>query len=360
MSLSAPIPPGSVIGILGAGQLGRMLGLAAASLGYRTAFFCPDPGSPAFQIAERFWREPYGSRAALAEFADAVDLITYEFENVPATALDFLEDRKPIRPGRQALAISQDRLCEKDFLSRLGLPVAPYRAVEDLDGLKAAINDLSLPAILKTRRLGYDGKGQARIMAPEEAAGAWAKLNSEQAILEALIPFDCEISVLLARNPAGDIACWPPVLNVHQEGILRTSEVPAPISSVQAARAEAIARRIADALDFIGVMAVEMFLIAGRPEPLVNEIAPRVHNSGHWTLDGSRTDQFEQHIRAICGLPLGAADVLGRVRMENLIGDEAGRWHDLLSDPTAKLHLYGKSPPRPGRKMGHVTWLRTD
>lgn len=357
---AALIPPGSIIGVLGGGQLGRMLGLAAAELGYRTAFFCPDPDSPAFQIAERSWREPYGSRAALADFADAVDLITYEFENVPTAALDFLEARRPIRPGRRALAISQDRLEEKMFLTGLGIPVAPFRAVDSLEALMAAVADIGRPAIIKTRRLGYDGKGQARVTQRSDCAAAWAGLNSEQAVVEAMIPFDSEISVLLARGVDGTIRSWPPAENVHKDGILRSSTLPAAIGDRLASDALSLASRIAEALDFTGVMAVEMFVLKAENRLLVNEIAPRVHNSGHWTLDGSETSQFEQHIRAICGLPLGASGVTGRIRMDNLIGDEVDRWRDILADPLAKLHLYGKASARDGRKMGHVTRVWRD
>ncbi|GER01825.1 N5-carboxyaminoimidazole ribonucleotide synthase [Iodidimonas gelatinilytica] len=354
------LAPGGTIGILGGGQLGRMLSIAAAQLGYRTAIYCPDPLSPAFQMCDRYWQAPYESRAALAEFADAVDLISFEFENVPALSLDFLKARVPIRPGIASLATTQDRLFEKDFLSVLDIPVAPYHDVASAAALHDAAQTLGYPVIAKTRRLGYDGKGQVRLEKGDNAQDAWDSLASELVIAESVIPFDREISVLLARGLDGNIASWPPVENDHSKGILRTSRVPATISDSVADQALSYAHAIAEALDFVGVLAVEMFVTDKTGEVLVNEVAPRVHNSGHWTLDGAVTSQFEQHIRAICGLPLGDSRALGRIRMENLIGKDITHWRDILGDPLAHFHHYGKAVAKPGRKMGHVTWVDPD
>lgn len=358
--MTSPLEPGSTVGILGGGQLGRLLAMAAADLGYRSAIFCPDSLSPAFHVCDRHWQAPYDSRAALAEFADAVDIVTFEFENVPALSLDFLEARVPIRPSQRALATTQDRLVEKNFIAGLGIPVAPYRDVSDPEALKAAGIDLGFPIIAKTRRLGYDGKGQMRLEQASDAERAWAGLASGLVIAEQVISFDREISVVLARGMDGTIIPWSVSENVHQDGILSTSHVPALVSDLVNDRALSYARTLAEALDFVGVMAVEMFVIDETGDVIVNEIAPRVHNSGHWTLDGSLISQFEQHIRAICGLPLADTRTLGRVRMENLIGDDIERWHEILQDPQARLHHYGKSVTKPGRKMGHVTWVDLD
>jgi 5-(carboxyamino)imidazole ribonucleotide synthase len=358
--MTRPLEPGATIGILGGGQLGRLLAIAAAELGYRPAIFCPDPLSPAFHVCDRHWQAPYDSRAALAEFADAVDIVTFEFENVPALSLDFLEARVPIRPSQKALATTQDRLIEKKFIADLGIPVAPFRDVSDADSLKAAGVDLGFPVIAKTRRLGYDGKGQVRLEAASDADHAWASLASGLVIAEQVISFDREVSVILARGLDGTIRPWSVTENVHHKGILSTSHVPALVSDQINSKALSHARTIADALGFVGVMAVEMFVIDKTGDVIVNEIAPRVHNSGHWTLDGALTSQFEQHIRAICGLPLGDPRALGRVHMENLIGADIDRWQELLHDPQACLHHYGKSVTRPGRKMGHVTWVDPD
>lgn len=358
--MTTPLAPGATIGILGGGQLGRLLTMAAADLGYRSAIFCPDPLSPAFHVCDRHWQAPYDSRAALAEFADAVDIVTFEFENVPALSLDFLEARVPIRPSQKALATTQDRLVEKDFITSLGIPVAPYRDVGDPETLRNAGIDLGFPIIAKTRRLGYDGKGQVRLEHPSDADNAWEKLASGLIIAEHMVTFDREISVILARGMDGTTVPWSVTENVHKDGILSTSHVPALISDLVNDRALNYARDIANALDFVGVMAVEMFVIDKTGDVIVNEIAPRVHNSGHWTLDGALTSQFEQHIRAICGLPLSDTRTLGRVHMENLIGQDIARWPEFLADPQARLHHYGKSTIKPKRKMGHVTWIDLD
>lgn len=357
--MSAPLPPGATVGILGGGQLGRMLALAAAPLGYRTAVFCPDPLSPAFHVTNRIFKAGYGDTDALAGFAEACDVITYEFENIPAETVTFLADKAPLRPNPQALATTQDRLFEKDFLSVLDVPVASYRDVDGPEALAQAVELLG-PVVAKTRRFGYDGKGQARLSSKADAAAAWSAMGTDAAIAEARIAFDREISVIAARALDGDIVTFPPAENRHQGGILRSSRVPAAITGEAADIAAAYAHSIAEALDFIGVLAVEMFVIDKTGEVIVNEIAPRVHNSGHWTIEGAVTSQFAQHIRAVCGLPLGDASALGHVRMDNLIGADIDRRAELLADRRAHLHHYGKAGAKPGRKMGHVTWVESD
>ncbi|WP_281300688.1 MULTISPECIES: 5-(carboxyamino)imidazole ribonucleotide synthase [unclassified Iodidimonas] len=354
------LAPGARIGILGGGQLGLMLSLAAARLGYRTAIFSPEPESPAFRACDRFWQASYQDRTALAEFADAVDLISFEFENVPAPSLDFLSALQPIQPGIKALATSQDRMLEKDFLSLLDIPVAPYHDVATAAALADAAQVLGYPVIAKTRRLGYDGKGQVRLYGPDEIETGWTALGSDLVIVEKLIPFDREISIILARARDGSMRHYPPIENRHASGILRSSHLPAQLDESCFEQAISYAHAIATALDYVGILTVEMFVIDDQHEVIVNEIAPRVHNSGHWTIDGAVTSQFEQHIRAICGLPLGASDALGRVRMENLIGDDISHWQNILSDPYAHLHHYGKAAAKPGRKMGHVTWVEPE
>lgn len=344
-------PQGSTIGILGGGQLGRMLSVAASRLGYRCHIY--EPGaSPAGDVALTVTTAPYEDEAALRAFAASVDVITFEFENVPTSALDLLESLKPIRPNRRALAISQDRLGEKSFLNDLGLLTAPWAAVNSEADLRAAIGKLGTPAILKTTRLGYDGKGQVKLGAEVEIPAAWAAMNDAACVLEGFVAFDREVSVIAARNLDGQVACFDPGENVHREGILRTTTVPARLNPGQRADAVLIAARILHALDYVGVMGVELFVTA--KGLLVNEIAPRVHNSGHWTQQGCTVDQFEQHIRAVVGLPLGDGNRYADVVMENLIGDDVLRIPDLLKARDTAVHLYGKGAPRPGRKMGHV------
>jgi 5-(carboxyamino)imidazole ribonucleotide synthase len=349
------LPPGSTIGILGGGQLGRMLAVAASRLGFHAHVYDPDPTAPAGQIA-RLTSAPYDDIAALTAFAHSVDVITYEFENIPTAALDALQALKPIHPNRRALAISQDRITEKDFLNSLGLQTAPYAAVGSLDDLTQAIAKIGTPAILKTTRLGYDGKGQARIMAPQDAAIAWATMQAAPSVLEGFIPFTHEVSVIAARAQDGSVACYDPGENVHEGGILRTTTIPARLAPNQRTDAVLIAARILNALDYVGVMGVELFVT---PTALiVNEIAPRVHNSGHWTQNGCAVDQFEQHIRAVAGLPLGDGSRHSDVIMENLIGDDIARIPAILREPHAALHMYGKAAARPGRKMGHVNRVK--
>ena len=347
------LPPGSRIGILGGGQLGRMLALAAAPLGFRCHIFGPEAEPPAGQVAERVTIAGYEDEAALDAFARAVDVVTLEFENVPASCLEFLAQRVAVQPGARALATTQDRLVEKDFANSVGAATAPYAAVDGLDDLRAAVARIGPKAVLKTRRLGYDGKGQVMLDGSSDLAQAWQALAGAPSILEGYIPFDSEISVITARALDGSIDAYPPIANRHRNHILDRSEVPAGLYSVQANRAIEMAADLATALDYVGVLAVEMFVVG--EDLLVNEIAPRVHNSGHWSIEGAVTSQFEQHIRAICGLPLGAMTLRGRVEMENLIGDDVDRVPQLLAERGTHVHLYGKTEVRPGRKMGHVT-----
>ncbi|MCU0908424.1 MAG: 5-(carboxyamino)imidazole ribonucleotide synthase [Rhodobacteraceae bacterium] len=349
--MSDALPLGSTVGILGGGQLGRMLAMAAARLGYAVRIYDPAPGCPASQVAPCV-TAAWDDAAALDAFAAAVDVVTYEFENVPAAALDRLAETRAIRPSRQALRISQDRLPEKEFLTGIGLETAAFAAVASEQDLTAALSRLGCPAILKTRRLGYDGKGQVRITDPSEVPAAWAALAGADAILEGFVPFEHEISVIGARGLDGRVACFDPAENVHRDGILRTSTVPAGVPARIVQDAVLATARILSALDYVGVIGVEFFVAGGRL--VVNEIAPRVHNSGHWTEAGCAVDQFEQHIRAITGWPLGDGARHSDVQMENLIGDDIARVPRIAQEADARLHLYGKAEARPGRKMGHV------
>ncbi|PJF07808.1 5-(carboxyamino)imidazole ribonucleotide synthase [Pseudorhodobacter sp. MZDSW-24AT] len=344
--------PGATIGILGGGQLGRMLSVAASRLGFQCHIFEPGAAPPAGHVAARVTTAPYEDLAALRAFAQSVDVITYEFENVPTASLDALEAIRPIRPNRRALAVSQDRIAEKEFLTGLGLTTAPYARVTDAASLDAALARIGAPAILKTTRLGYDGKGQARIKTAEDAAPALAAMNGAEAVLEGFIDFSHEVSVIAARGLDGSVACYDPGENVHQGGILHTTTLPARLSPGQRSDAVLIAARILNALDYVGVLGVELFVT---PKGLiVNEIAPRVHNSGHWTQAGCAVDQFEQHIRAIAGWPLGDGSRHADVVMENLIGADVDRVPTLARERNTQIHLYGKAEAKPGRKMGHV------
>jgi 5-(carboxyamino)imidazole ribonucleotide synthase len=349
--MSERLAPGAVIGILGGGQLGRMLSMAAARLGFRTHIYEPGAECPATHVAFTTTCAPYEDGEALRAFARSVDVVTYEFENVPAEALDLIEAEVPIRPGRRALSVSQDRLTEKEFLSGLGLATAPFGAVATEAELSAALDRIGTPAILKTRRLGYDGKGQARIMAPADAGDAFAALAGAPSILEGFVAFSREVSVIAARGLDGSVACFDPGENVHEGGILRTTTIPARLSAAQRSDAVLIAARMLNALDYVGVMGVELFVTDGGL--IVNEFAPRVHNSGHWTQTGCVIDQFEQHIRAVTGWPLGDGKRHSNVVMENLIGDDIARVPEIAATEAA-IHLYGKAEARPGRKMGHV------
>jgi 5-(carboxyamino)imidazole ribonucleotide synthase len=351
------LKPGDTIGIVGGGQLGRMLAMAAARLGLRCRVFSPDPDSPAFDVVANATCAEYADVEALELFASDVDVITYEFENVPAASAMILSARRPVLPDRKILETTQDRLIEKDFVKRLGIKTADYADVSSPQTLHAAIAKIGLPAVLKTRRFGYDGKGQTIIRPGDDPDRAWEDLGTRSAILEAFIPFEREISVIAARSADGSVECFDVTENEHRDHILKVSRVPAAISDTLAAHAREVAQRLAGALDYVGVLAVEMFVVPGDhgPQVLVNEIAPRVHNSGHWTLDGASISQFEQHIRAIAGWPLGKPLRHGNVTMTNLIGDEVNSYEDWLTIPGATVHLYGKGTPRPGRKMGHVT-----
>jgi len=350
-----PLPPGATIGILGGGQLGRMLSVAAARLGYKTHIYEPGPNPPAADVAHSVTTAGYDDTAALTAFAQNVDVITYEFENIPTSALDVLEALCPIHPNRRALGISQDRIAEKDFLSGLGLTTAPYARVKNASDLDTALATIGTPAILKTTRLGYDGKGQARIMTTGDAPAALAAMKGAEAVLEGFIGFSHEVSVIAARGQDGSVSAYDPGENVHRAGILHTTTIPAKLTPSQRTDAVLLAARILNALDYVGVMGVELFVTAGGL--IVNEIAPRVHNSGHWTQNGCAVDQFEQHIRAVSGLPLGDGSRYADVVMENLIGDDVGRIPALLAEKNCALHLYGKPETRPGRKMGHINQI---
>lgn len=346
------IPPGGTIGIMGGGQLGRMLAIAAANLGYRTHVFAPGISGPATEVSARWTQSAYDDVAAVAAFAAQVDVVTYEFENIDVAALP---QHNGVFPPPQALEVAQDRLTEKSFAEQHGARPAPWRKVDTLEDLRAALADLGAPAILKTRRLGYDGKGQERIEDPARAAAAWLAIGQKPAVLEGFVRFEGEFSILLCRGRDGGIVRWDAVENRHRHGILDLSLAPATgLAAEQAIEAGGIAARIADALDYVGVLACEFFATA--EGPVFNEMAPRVHNSGHWTIEGSVTSQFENHIRAICGLPLGSTALTGaRVEMRNLLGADAEQWPAILADARNHLHLYGKSGQRPDRKMGHVT-----
>ncbi|OYU15003.1 MAG: 5-(carboxyamino)imidazole ribonucleotide synthase [Alphaproteobacteria bacterium PA4] len=351
------IEPGSTIGILGGGQLGRMLALAAASMGYRVHVLAPEAELPAGDVAAEVTRADYTDRAALDRFAASIDVATFEFENIDTAAIRHLATRVPVFPSADSLEVAQDRLAEKRFVEALGGRPAAYHPVDSRADLDVAIAALGLPAVLKTRRMGYDGKGQARLHSAGDADAAWAALGGQPAILEAWVDFSHEFSVLLARGQDGDIASWPVPHNSHEGGILATSRVPAPPEIMALVPdAVALARRVAEALDHVGVLTLEFF--ATPDGPRFNEMAPRVHNSGHWTIEGTRASQFENHIRAVCGLPLGSTALTApEVLMRNLLGEDVHDWAKLLADGRAHLHLYGKSEVKPGRKMGHVTFL---
>lgn len=355
--MTGPLPPGSTIGILGGGQLGRMLAIAAAQIGYRTHIYAPEADAVAGEVASARTIAAYDDSQALDIFGSAVDVVTFEFENVPADTVARLSPYIPVQPGARSLAVAQDRSREKAFAAGLAIPMARFADVREEASLAAALDIVGTPAILKTATQGYDGKGQARIAKLSGAAEAWQTIGRHRAVLEEMIAFDGEFSVLLARGIDGSIALWDCPENVHKDGILSESLVPArPAIARHVAAAVAHSIALAEALDHVGVLACEFFATPGGP--LFNEMAPRVHNSGHWTIEGAVTSQFENHIRAICGLPLGATTRRGpAVRMRNLIGADVDGWFDLFSDPEACVHLYGKGHGRAGRKMGHATWV---
>ncbi len=354
--------PGDTIGILGGGQLARMLCLAAAPLGLRCHVYAPEADGPAFDVCAERTVAAYDDEAALGRFAASVGVVTYEFENVPAETAAFLSARVPVRPDPAALARTQDRFVEKSFLRDLGLEVPGFEKVDSLAELESAVARLGRPAVLKTRRFGYDGKGQAMIREGTDPADAWAAVGKHPSILEAFVPFVREVSVVAARSLDGTVAEFDLCENMHRDHILAETIVPAAVRPETATAALAAAEKIAVALGYVGVLAVEMFIVedgAGE-RVLINEIAPRVHNSGHWTIEGARTSQFAQHIRAVAGWPLGSPERLGRIRMLNLVGRDADAWPEIAADPRAHLHLYGKGEPRRGRKMGHVTHVDKD
>ena len=350
------IAPGGTIGILGGGQLGRMTAMAAARLGYRCRIYCPDNDAPASAVAAATTVAPYDDLAALERFAQAVDVVTFEFENVPASAGEKLSAWKPTRPDPRVLHVTQQRLREKNFLSSINVPVTRYLEVAHKEALPQAVQALGRPCVLKSASFGYDGKGQVRIDPETDLDPVWRQMGGDLAILEAFVDFQREISVVIARGHDGAMALFVPVENQHRNHILDTTIAPARIAPEVAMKAEAIARRIAQELKLVGLLAVEMF-VTRDGDVLVNELAPRPHNSGHWTIDACVTSQFEQFVRAVCGLPLGSPERHSDAVMKNLIGDDLRDWRHILGEPGAKLHLYGKTEARPGRKMGHVTRL---
>jgi 5-(carboxyamino)imidazole ribonucleotide synthase len=354
-TLNKPLAPGGTIGIIGGGQLGRMLALAGARLGLKTSIYNDTADAPAFQVTPHATVGAYDDLSKLGAFADACDVVTFEFENLPAHAIAHLSEHVPVRPGAHALAVTQDRLSEKTFVERLGLKTAPFFEVSSAEQGRAAFGRLNSKAIIKTRRFGYDGKGQAKVANADETAKAFESFKGAPAILEGFVDFFYEASVVAARGADGSFLAYDPPENEHENHILRRSTVPSRLSATQVAEARAIAKKIADALEYVGVLAVELFV--GRDGALlVNEIAPRVHNTGHWTIEACQCSQFEQHMRAVAGWPLGDPSRHADAVMENIIGAEADAWEALAK--TGALHLYGKVESRPGRKMGHVTRLK--
>ena len=351
------LKPGQMIGILGGGQLARMMALAAAPLGLKCHIYAPEGDNPAFDVAAARTIASYEDHAALERFARAVDVVTYEFENVPARTAEILSSLVEVLPRPQALETTQDRLTEKSFIRDLGLAVPNFLAVGSSEALAMAVGQLGRPSVLKTRRFGYDGKGQVIIKTETNLDEAWTLVGQTPAILEQFIPFEREVSVIAARNASGEIVTYDVAENRHAHHILAETTLPAKISAETERAAKDAASRIGTALNYVGVFAVEFFVVGSgaQEQLLVNEIAPRVHNSGHWTLDGAETSQFEQHIRAISGWPLGSVRRLGRIEMRNLIGSDRERWHELVAEPGLHIHLYGKAESRDGRKMGHVT-----
>ena len=355
--MTFPLPPNATIGLVGGGQLGRMSALAAARLGYRCHILTREHDSPASQVSAATTISDYADPVSLRRFAEAVDVISFEFENVSAEGLDLLASIKPVRPSPDVLRISQDRIAEKSFLNRAGVPTTPWASVESFEDLQAAASRIGLPAVLKTTRYGYDGKGQARLRHPDDLSSAFAALSPKPLILERFVDFACEVSVVVARGGDGAFSCFDVTENRHRNGILDLSIAPARITPELAAEAQRIACRIAEALDLVGVLAVEMF-VDSTGRVLANEIAPRPHNSGHWTIDACLASQFEMHIRAVAGLPLPPAERHSDAAMKNLVGpEETSLWPQILASPGLIPHLYGKAEARPGRKMGHVTRL---
>ena len=350
--------PGSTIGVMGGGQLGRMFAIAARRMGYRVHVFSPEENGPAAQLADRSTVAPYDDKTAITQFARAIDVLTFEFENIPAETIEWATREQLRRPRGEILLIAQDRLREKEFLQGAGFPVAPFRRVANRAGLKMALKTIGRPAILKGAAFGYDGKGQQRINQEVDLDAIWTRRADEVCILERVIDFKKEISVIVARGPDGATAVFPASENIHRHGILDLTMAPARIGVRIASEARDLACAVAIKLKLVGLLAVEMFL-RGDGKLLINELAPRPHNSGHWTIEGCVTSQFEQHVRAVCGLPLGATAPLRPTAMVNLLGDLWSRgepnWAAALAVPNVHLHLYGKHEPRPRRKMGHLT-----
>ena len=354
--INKALPPGSTIGIVGGGQLGRMLALAAAELGFKTHIFCPEADAPAAQVALSHTPADYEDDTALTQFAAAVDIVTYEFENIPVATVNHIALQTPVFPSATALGVAQDRLVEKSFMRDLGLGVANFFDITDLPSLETALAETGGLGILKTRRFGYDGKGQWRLSPESDLAAILSELDGQPAILETLVPFEREVSLLVARNPRGEMATYDVIENVHKNHILHSSTIPANITAEQQTQALDMAEKIAAALDYVGILAIECFVTADGL--LVNEIAPRVHNSGHLTQDACHCGQFEQHIRAIAGWPLGDAAAHSDAVMTNLLGDEVHDWQDWAAQPATYMHIYGKEDAKTGRKMAHVTQLK--
>jgi len=356
------IPPGSVIGILGGGQLARMTAMAAARLGYRCHIYCSNKHEPALQVAAAHTIAGFDNRAALERFASSVDVVTLDWENVPLEALDIVSEHVAIHPSREVLRVAQDRFQEKTFARKIGFGTADFVVVNSAADLEKALQKFPLPAILKSTRMGYDGKGQVKIEPGMNAAAAWKEMGGTVGILESFVDFACEISVIVARRADGATAAYPAVENIHRNHILAETHAPANIDRAIASEAEHLARHMAEKLDVVGLLAVEMFVLRHPNEKhmrvLMNEIAPRPHNSGHWTIDACAVSQFEQLVRAVCGLPLGSPAAHSRAVMHNLLSDDAARWPELLKENGACVHLYGKAEARVGRKMGHVTYLK--
>ncbi len=363
MTSSNPILPGGTVGVLGSGQLGRMFAMAARRMGYRVHTFSPDADTPTGQVSDVEVIAPYDDLDAVRRFAKAVQVVTFEFENVPAATADAAAEYAPVRPAGAVLHTTQHRIREKTFLTNAGLPLTPFRIVNSREGLTRAVADLGCPAVLKTADFGYDGKGQARVATASEAESAWHSIGNVPAVLEAFIPFEREISVVAARGAGGEYADWGVIENHHINSILDISVAPARVSDTVARQARDLARTVLEKLDVVGVLCVEFF-VKQHGRLLINELAPRPHNSGHLTFDANLTSQFEQQLRAVCGLPLGATDLLRPAAMANLLGDlwtgHEPDWRAACAYPGVKLHLYGKLCPRPGRKMGHLTALAND
>lgn len=350
--------PGSTIGVMGGGQLGRMFAIAARRMGYRVEIFTPEEESPAGQFADLTRIAEYGNESAVRRFASEVDVITFEFENIPIETVEWCAHERDVRPAGAILHIAQNRLREKNFLANAGIPLAPFRAVRNAHELSSAMEQIGRPAILKTAAFGYDGKGQQTINAREDFEEIWSASSADELVLEGAINFEKEISVIVARGADGKAATFPVCENIHRNHILDITVVPARVDDAVQKEAAELARAIAEKLELVGLLAVEMFLKANG-QLLVNELAPRPHNSGHWTIEGCATSQFEQQVRAVCGLPLGSTEILRPVAMANLLGEiwQGGEpnWLGALETEGVHLHLYGKREPRPRRKMGHVT-----